>query len=102
MHLIQLLLPLYDNHESPFPKSLFDAVRTKLTEQFGGVTFYVRSPAVGAWEDDSGAVQRDDVILLEVMADRVDRDWWTSYRQSLEGRFEQDEILIRATRVQRL
>lgn len=102
MHLIQLLLPLYDNDDAPFAKSMFDGVRAELTETFGGVTAYVRSPAVGAWEDDSGAVQRDDVILLEVMADTVDHPWWTAYRKTLEQRFGQDEILIRATDAQRL
>lgn len=102
MHLIQLFLPVYDNDGKRFPKALFDEVRDDLTEQFSGVTAFVRSPAVGAWEDDTGAVCRDDVVLLEVMADVLDHGWWNRYRRDLEQRFGQEEILIRASVVERL
>ena len=102
MHLIQLFLPLYDNDGQAFAKPLFDTVRGELTERFGGVTAFVRSPAVGAWEDDSGDVQRDDVVLFEVMADHVDHGWWAAYRAQLEARFQQDEVLVRAVRAERL
>lgn len=102
MHLIQLFLPLYDNDGQAFPKPLFDRVRSELTGRFGGVTAFVRSPAAGAWEDDSGHVQRDDVVLFEVMADHVDHGWWAAYRTQLEARFQQDEVLVRAVRAERL
>ena len=102
MHLIQLFLPLYDNDGQAFAKPLFDTVRGELTERFGGVTAFVRSPAVGAWEDHSGDVQRDDVVLFEVMADHVDHGWWAAYRAQLEQRFQQDEVLVRAVRTERL
>lgn len=99
MRLIQILLPLYDNAGQPFPKSLVDQIRQELTDAFGGVTLYLRSPAVGAWENESGAICRDDVILVEVMIQHVDPAWWTAYRQELEKRFRQDSILIRASDV---
>ncbi|QCO67365.1 hypothetical protein E5843_05430 [Luteimonas yindakuii] len=102
MHLVQLFLPLYDNADQAFPKALFDGVRAELTERFGGVTAFVRAPAVGAWEDDSGTVQRDDVVLMEVMADHIDHGWWAAYREDLQQRFRQDEVLVRAIRVERL
>jgi hypothetical protein len=102
MHLIQLLLPVCDNSGQPLPKALFDTVRTELTDRFGGVTAFVRSPAVGAWEDDRGAVQRDEVLLFEVMADALDRAWWAAYRDTLQARFRQDEVLVRASAVERL
>lgn len=47
MRLVQILLPLYDNQHQRFPKAFFDHVREGLTKQFGGVTAFVRSPAVG-------------------------------------------------------
>lgn len=99
MRLVQILLPLYDNADRPFSKSLVDQVRQELTDIFGGVTLYLRSPAVGAWEKESGDVCRDDVILVEVMVEGMDVAWWTTYRQELEQRFSQDKILIRATEV---
>ena len=100
--LVQLFLPLRDNAGHAYPRAEFDRVRAELTERFGGATAFLRSPAVGAWEDEEGDVQRDEVVLVEVMADRLDRDWWTAYRESLEGRFAQEEILVRATPVERL
>ena len=102
MYLIQLFLPLYDNDGSLLARSLHEAVRSELTDRFGGVTAFVRSPAVGAWEDDDGRVQRDDVVLLEVMAEHVHHAWWANYRKALERRFRQDEVLIRATAVEQL
>lgn len=102
MHLVQLFLPQYDNAGQRFPRSHFDAVRAELTDRFGGVTAFVRSPAVGAWEDDQGTVQKDDVILFEVMAEALDPAWWATYREGLQRRFRQDEVLIRAMAVERL
>lgn len=102
MHLVQLFLPLYDNAGVAFPRPLHAAVRDELIGRFGGVTVFVRSPALGAWEDEDGAVQRDQVVLFEVMAEHVDHGWWAAYRRDLEQRFRQDEVLIRATQVDRL
>lgn len=102
LQLIQLLLPLYDNQRRPFRKELFDAMRRELTDRFGGVTLFVRSPAVGVWEDEDGDVCRDDVVLVEVMAESLEPAWWAAYRKELEARFDQDEIMIRAIAMQRL
>ena len=102
MHLVQLFLPLHDNAGVAFERSLFDTVRTELTDSFGGVTAFVRSPASGAWEDEGGQVQRDQVVLFEVMAERIDHGWWARYRLQLQRRFRQDEVLVRAMAVERL
>jgi hypothetical protein len=102
MHLVQLLLPLRDNEGNPFPREMLDGVRNQLTERFGGVTAHLRAPAAGAWKNDEGDVDRDDVVIVEVVADDLDRAWWAAYRKTLESRFRQDEILIRATAIERL
>ena len=102
MHLVEILLPLRDNDGKPFPREMLDAVRHDLTERFGGVTAHLRAPAAGAWKDDDGDVARDDVVIVEVMDDDVDRAWWADYRRALESRFRQDEIVIRATPIERL
>src|SRR5690606_33410763 len=52
MHLIHLLLPLYDNDCEPLPKALFAEVRNELMQQFGGLTAHTRAPANGLWQDD--------------------------------------------------
>lgn len=102
MHVIEILLPLRDNKDNPFPRESLDGVRHELTDRFGGVTAHLRAPAAGAWKDDEGGVARDDVIIVEVMVDDLDRAWWDGYRRELEARFCQDEILIRATECERL
>ena len=100
--LVQLFLPLRGADGQPWPRAMLDAVRDELTARFGGATAFVRAPAAGAWEDPGGEVQRDEVVLVEVMTDRLDRAWWAAYRATLETRFDQDEVLIRASAVERL
>jgi hypothetical protein len=95
MYLIQILLPLYDNEGQEQAGELFGEVRRQLTERFGGLTAYSRTPAQGLWKDE-GKTHRDDIVVFEVMADELDRDWWGAYRRKLEEGFRQEEIVIRA------
>jgi hypothetical protein len=96
MYLIQLLLPLRDNDGKPFPRDEFERVRFELTERHGGVTAYLRSPASGVWKDVEGAVAQDEVVMVEVIVETLDRAWWTLYRLELEKRFRQQELMVRA------
>jgi hypothetical protein len=102
LHLIELFLPTFDNHARPFPKVEFDRVRRELTAQFGGVTAFMRSPATGLWADETGDVRRDELVSFEVMTETLDRDWWRNYREQLEQRFDQEEILMRVSTCERL
>ena len=101
MHLVEILLPLFGNDGNRFAEAKYTTVRETLTEHFGGVTAFMRAPAHGT-NDDKGRVQHDDIVLLEVMTEALDRNWWASYRTRLEEEFEQDEIVIRATATMRL
>ena len=103
VHLIQLLLPVVDNDGQRFSNDGFEAVRRTLTKRFGGLTAFVQSPALGLWKDaQSGATERDDMILIEVMVETVDHDGWAGCRRELERTFRQDEIVIRALAFERL
>ena len=102
MFLVQLLLPLYDNHGRGFPAERYAAVRRTLTERFGGLTAYSRAPAQGVWSDDAGAPKRDDIVVYEVMTDSLDRDWWREFRQQLEEQFAQQELVVRSQTIERL
>lgn len=102
MYLVQILLPVYDNTGRRHHDELLVDVRRELTERFGGVTAYIRSPASGAWLREDGSVDRDQMVMVEVMTDTLQPEWWTAYRRSLEVRFVQDEIVIRALTTQRL
>jgi hypothetical protein len=95
-YLVQLLLPLRDNGGTPFSSHLFEQVRSELTGRYGGVTAYLRSPASGLWLDDRGAIERDEVVMVEVMVESLDRTFWAAYRSTLEGRFRQTEVHVRA------
>ena len=102
MHVVEIFLPLKRNDGSEQPRGLFGEVRRELVERFGGLTAFTRSPAEGLWEDDSGDVARDAIVIFEVLDDALDRGWWDDYRSGLERRFQQQEILIRATAAERL
>lgn len=102
MHLVQVLLPIADNEGHSFQRSAYDRVRFELAERYGGVTAYLRAPAEGLWKESPGRVSCDDVVIYEVMADRLDRAWWSMYRQTLEERFRQEEIVVRASVIERL
>ena len=80
----------------------FSDVRDELTERYGGVTAFLRSPAHGTWKEGSGTVDRDEVVMCEVMVEVLDRGWWSGYRGQLEQRFEQREVVVRAFEVERL
>ena len=102
MHVVEIFLPLQRNDGSPQPRGLFGEVRKELVDRFGGLTAYSRSPAEGLWEREEGSVDKDAIVIFEVMADKIDRGWWAGYRRELERLFEQDEIVIRASEVERL
>jgi hypothetical protein len=102
MHLVQLLLPLHDNVGQPFPQEYFKDVREEMTRRFGGMTAYVHSPAEGAFQDTEGGVLQDDIVIVEVMCDALDRSWWSHYRAQLTSRFSQQELVIRALPLERL
>jgi hypothetical protein len=102
MYLVQILLPLYDNEKQRFPHSDFDAVRNELTQEFGGVTAFVRSPGEGFWKEGEDRITRDDVQMFEVLTEALSRKWWKRYRKLLEQRFRQDEIVVLASKVKKL
>lgn len=102
MHLVQLLLPLSDDDGKRFPESRYRALQEELTERFGGLTAYSRSPADGLWNGDGAERERDDIVVYEVMTESLDRAWWAQFRERLERDFRQDEVVVRAHRVERL
>jgi|SRR5688572_12201967 hypothetical protein len=99
MHLVQLLLPTRDNTGKPFPATVTAQTRVELVEQFGGVTAYLRSAAAGAWVNDDGVLERDEVVMVEVLVEQFDPNWWREYAGRLAERFGQEEMHIRAMAV---
>lgn len=98
MHLIEILLPLNDNSGRPFDAAKYTAIRQQLTERFGGLTAFTRSPAQGT-TTDAGRTVHDDIVVFEVMTEKLDLSWWRDYRHQLEREFRQDAIVARASAV---
>ena len=99
MFVVELFLPLETSKGEPVPAAAFDRIKAELTERFGGVTAFLRSPAEGAWKPSGGHVVHDRVAIFEVMVDDVDTAWWHRYREALEREFDQQQILARLYQV---
>jgi hypothetical protein len=93
MYLIQVLLPLRDNQDRLFPKSLFKSIDSELVATFGGVTAFSRSPGKGKWSNSDRE---------QLMAGSLDREWWKAFRNRLEVEMSQSEIVVRALLIDRL
>jgi hypothetical protein len=93
-HLVQILLPA-TGAGGPIAAAQLEAVLRELTERFGGVTAYTRTPAQGLWKH-SGDTDRDTVVMVEVVVDVFDPEWWATYRLALERTFRQAVIHTRA------
>jgi len=94
--LVQLLLPLADKEGRVFPDHILEGVKQRLVERFGGVTAYTRSPAEGVWAPRPNKCEKDDVVIVEVMAPELDEAWWSGFQRELERALGQDEIVVRA------
>ncbi|MBB2820055.1 UNVERIFIED_ORG: hypothetical protein GGD59_003318 [Rhizobium esperanzae] len=95
-YLVKVLLPVGDD-----AGSILEPISRKLTETFGGVTMHVNAPAEGLWKNE-GDVDWDRIVVVEVMTNNLDRAWWAAFRKELELALEQEEIVIRASEVERL
>ena len=98
MQLIQILLPLCDNHGRKFPAAKFQQVKAVLAQRFDGLTAYSRTAAEGLWKKGA-ALRRDDIVVYEVMARSLNRRWWKRYQKTLQTKFAQDCIVIRSQRI---
>jgi hypothetical protein len=101
MLLIQILLPLADEDGVSFPAEQYGHLAQQLTDQFGGVTSFTRSPAEGRWKQ-GGETEHDEIVVMEVMIDEVDRAWWADLRERLAREFRQSEIVVRCQPIERL
>jgi hypothetical protein len=100
MYLVQLLLPVTDDRESF--AAVHAGLREELAARFGGVTAYSRSPAKGVWKPEGRGPIHDDIILLEVVVEHLQAEWWRALRHRLEQALNQESIIIRASAIEML
>ena len=93
-YLVQILLPRTGHADAR--DADFAQTRSELVERYDGVTAYLRSPAQGAWTAADGRIERDEVVMIEVVVPTFDRGWWSGYAKKLAVRFRQETIHIRA------
>jgi hypothetical protein len=92
MHLVQILLPLFDNDG-------------RATSSPGASAASPPSPALpprACGGGTGGRTSRDEVVVLEVMVPDLDGAWWRAYREGLEARLRQEEVVVRALPMARL
>ena len=77
-------------------------MQQQLAARFGGLTAFTRAPADGLWEPERHELQRDKIIIFEVLAATLDKSWWKDYRAQLEREFAQESIQILAQAVEKL
>lgn len=92
-----------DNDGRAFTQGDYAQVTAELTDRFGGLTAFTRSPADGVWKDANDHARDDSVIVFEVMVPGdPDEGWWRDYRRQLEALFRQQRIVVRAQAIRLL
>lgn len=90
----EIFLPLYHNDGTPIDTAFIPALRVRLLEQFGGVTFFPQ-PNEGYWRM-GGVTYRDQIVIFRVIASnqRTARRFLRLLKEELKRDLEQEEILI--------
>ena len=101
MYVVELFLPVARGNGDPVEISEIEDLIARMADRFGGATAFIRSPAEGLWKD-ADEVERDRIVIIEVMVTELDIHWWGECRSRLEEQFQQEKILLRATRSQSL
>ena len=69
----------------------------ELTDRFGGATSFVRAPGQVLWRSD-GAVERDNIAVIQVMAQELDRPFRGRCVNALARAFSEGVSYLRARR----
>jgi hypothetical protein len=99
MHIVEVFVPLTRGDGSPVSQNEIRGLVRGLAERFGGATAYSRAPAHGLWKEGS-AITHDRIVILEVMAEELDRSWWRDFKEQLERELDQEQILVRSAETQ--
>jgi inorganic pyrophosphatase len=98
--LVELFLPLFDDKGDSFPQKLYVDVRDELTVQFGGVTEYSRKPMKGFWKSDESKVEKDELLVFEVMCVKIDPEFWDKLKARLLKTFKQESLIVRCSKIE--
>jgi hypothetical protein len=96
MNVVEVFLPLDSGAGIPIDREVIEGIVRGLADRFGGATAFTREPADGLWKTAT-TLEPDRIIVIEVVIDEVDDEWWRAYRQRLEGQLDQEQVMIRVT-----
>lgn len=96
MQTVEVFLPLDTGSCVPIDPGVIEGLIGGLADRFGGATAFTRAPAEGLWKE-TGSIEKDRIVIIEVMVDELNEAWWKTYRSRLEAEFDQDEVMIRVT-----
>lgn len=102
MHLVQILLPLYDNGGTPIPQLQFRRVSQEMADRFGGLTAFTRAPAEGVWKEGGQKTSHDEIVVFEVIRTISTGPGGRAIARSWSGGFRQEVIVIRAQAIEQL
>jgi hypothetical protein len=100
-YLVEILLPKETGRGDFIGHKWFENLLAELAGKFGGPTSFLRSSGQGLWRS-GGEIQRDNIAVIEVMADQLEPQYWKGLRERLERELSQDEVVIRAYEIRRL
>ena len=102
MNLVQILLPVYGNDGRPLLQDTYGAIRDELVARFGGLTAFTQSPAEGFWNPGDRELQRDEIIMIEVMVPTIEHAWWALFRNRVQDLLAQESIVVRVWPIEEL
>lgn len=94
MNVLEIFLPLDKGGGGTAEPEEIERIVHELADRFGGATAFIREPAQGLWKREA-TIERDRIVIVEVVVRELDEAWWRDYRRQLERDFEQSEIMIR-------
>ena len=102
MYQIELYLPLYNNDKKAFPTSHYESVKQNLSDKFGGITMYSRTPVIGLWKESQESIVKDDLVIYEIISEKLDESFWQEYKFMLQSLFQQEAIIIKSSKIKLL
>jgi hypothetical protein len=89
-----LYIPLHYNDGTRVEPDKIAALKARLTERFGGLTFFPQQNE-GSWRVGN-VTFCDEIVILRILAEetRLAREFFTALKEELKAGWSQEEVLI--------
>lgn len=72
--MVQLFIPYFDARQT-VPNQPYNCLKEQLTGKFGGISMWEEAPVTGLWKSEEQSVQKDRLLIFEVLATTMDTDY---------------------------